>query len=212
MTKKLLFILIAMLGMTLQISAQTFGGKSIGKVFPEVKKMVVVNASKANLRVGANVSFPVKEQARRGKRLAVFDEEGEWYVVSGDMYVYPKLYISKSLCKEMLFKAIPANTDYHYYNRGTGQTDIIHVNGDLNLILKHTDSDMGGIQMDLGRDVNGMFIFYYNIMAYDIDNWKDLTEKDVEQIFRIQIQEGMNCFYVMTMKDIEEAKKEFGDN
>lgn len=49
-------------------------------------------------------------------------------------------------------------------------------------------------------------------MAYDIDNWKDLTEKEVEQIFRMQIQESMNCFYVMTMKDIEEAKKEFGDN
>ena len=66
--------------------------------------------------------------------------------------------------------------------------------------------------MTLGRYANGMFIFYYNIMADDIDNWKDLTEKDVERVFRMQIREGMNSVSVRTMKDIEEAKKEFGDN
>ena len=210
--KKLQIMLFVMLTMALQISAQTFGGKSFDKVFPEVKKMVVVNATKANLRVGADVSFPVEGQAHRGDRLAVLEEAGEWYAVIHEMYAYKKVYISKSLCKDAFVKTIPANTDYHYYSRYTGQTDIIHVKGDLNLILQHTDSEMGGKQMTLGRYANGMFIFYYNIMADDIDNWKDLTEKDVERVFRMQIREGMNSVSVRTMKDIEEAKKEFGDN
>ena len=196
--------------MTLQGRAQIFAGKNFDEAFPEVKKVVALTVAKANLRTGPDKTSVVAEQVTRQYTLSVLSESGDWYQVKSP-FGDKKLYISKTVCKTTDVGTIPGGAAYHYYSRYSGATDIVPVKGSRGLAIMHTDSEMGGEQMNLGRYVNGMLVFYYNIMAYGIDNWKNLSETDVERIFREAINNGMNTFEVVTAKDIEEARKEFGD-
>lgn len=75
----------------------------------------------------------------------------------------------------------------------------------------HTTSDGGGKQINLGRYMNGLLVFFYNIMDYGTDNWRNLSEADAERIFREAINNGIYDFWTITAKDIEECRKEFDD-
>lgn len=77
MKKRLLIMLVALVGMTLQSMAET--NHTTGA--PDVKKIVVVNADKVNIRKQPNVNSPRISSAVQGVGLVVTGESGDWYAI-----------------------------------------------------------------------------------------------------------------------------------
>ncbi|MCR5679328.1 MAG: hypothetical protein K6G08_03825 [Prevotella sp.] len=105
MKKKLLMMLVAMVGMTLQGIARTTQTSGT----PEVKKIVVVNADKVNIRKQPTVNSPRISSAEHGACLVITGESGDWYatVINEEPDDYregmPKVingYIMKKFCDD----------------------------------------------------------------------------------------------------------------
>lgn len=201
MKKRYLIMLISFFGMIMQGQGQTFAGKTIDNVFPKVIKVISVKVNNANLRKGPDTSFPIQGKVMRDVVMPVFDMNELWYKVKNEYYD-SFLYINRTLCKDVNVGTIPADKDMYYYESPyTGETTFLRIKGDLNLVICHSSSDMGGEQIDLGVYHNGFYVFYYNMVSYNI-NWKNLSESELEKMFYTTIREGMNKIYVVTAQDI----------
>lgn len=76
MKKKLLMMLVAMVGMTLQSIGQDFT-----VTMPKFEKIVTVTGDRVNLRSQPNVKSSRTGVVEKGQALAVIREDGDWYEV-----------------------------------------------------------------------------------------------------------------------------------
>lgn len=89
MKKRLLIMLVALVGMTLQSIGQNFT-----VTMPKFEKIVTVTGDRVNLRSKSNVKSNRVGVVEKGQALAVIREDGDWYEVFCNLE--PEEYISKT--------------------------------------------------------------------------------------------------------------------